>query len=81
MSLEQELIRQRSQRIRDIETLGFRAYGQRFDFTHTIPQILCKYSDTPAEQLEPRVDVKISGRILTIRPLILTSTQIGRAHV
>ena len=67
MSLEQELIRQRSQRIREIEALGFRAYGQRFDFSHTIPQILSEYGEKPAEQLEPRVNVKISGRILTIR--------------
>jgi lysyl-tRNA synthetase, class II len=67
LSLEQELIRQRSQRIREIEALGYRAYGQRFDFSHTIPQILDKYVDTPTEQLEPRVNVKICGRIQTIR--------------
>ena len=67
MSLEWELIRQRSQRIREIEALGHRAYGQRFDFSHTIPQILSEHSEQAAEQLEPRVDVRICGRIQTLR--------------
>ena len=38
LSLEQELLEQRLKRIREIEALGFRPYGARFDFTHTIPQ-------------------------------------------
>ena len=68
MSLAQELLQQRTQRIREIEALGHKAYGQRFDFTHTIPQILAEESAKTAEELESnRVNVKISGRILTIR--------------
>ncbi len=43
MSLEQELLEQRLKRIGEIEALGFRPYGSRFDFTHTIPQILAEY--------------------------------------
>ena len=31
---------QRLRRAAEIEALGFRPYGQRFDFTHTVPQIL-----------------------------------------
>jgi lysyl-tRNA synthetase, class II len=67
LSLEQELLRQRVQRVREIEALGARAYGQRFDFSHTIPKILSDHSDKPTEQLEPRIEVKICGRILTVR--------------
>jgi lysyl-tRNA synthetase, class II len=68
LSLAQELLQQRTQRIREIEALGFKAYGQRFDFTHTIPQILAEQSSKTAEELESnRVTVKISGRIHTIR--------------
>ena len=67
MSLEDELYRQRLERIRDIEALGFQAYGHRFDFTHTIPRILAEYGGKSAEQLEPRVNVRIAGRIMTIR--------------
>ncbi len=68
MSLEDDLLEQRAQRIHEIEALGFKAYGQRFDFTHTIPQILADNGQKTAEELDaakPRV--KIAGRIQTIR--------------
>jgi len=67
LSLEDELYEQRIARIAEIESLGFKAYGHRFDFTHTIPQILAEYGDKTAEQLEPRVSVRIAGRISTAR--------------
>jgi lysyl-tRNA synthetase class 2 len=67
MSLEDELYQQRIGRIAEIEALGFQPYGQRFDFTHTVPQILADYSAKTAAELEPRVTVKVAGRILTIR--------------
>ena len=40
MSLEDELLKQRCARIQEIESLGYRAYGKRYDFTHSIPQVL-----------------------------------------
>jgi len=68
LSLEQELFEQRYARIREIEALGFRPFGQRFEATHTIPSILAEFSSRTAEELEsPRVAVKIAGRIQTIR--------------
>jgi lysyl-tRNA synthetase class 2 len=68
LSLAQELLQQRTQRIREIEALGFKAYGQPFDSTHTIPQVLAEQSPKTAEELESnRVNVKISGRIHTLR--------------
>ncbi len=67
MSLEDELYEQRLARIHQIEALGFQPYGHRFDFTHTVPQILAEYSSKTAEQLDPRIQVRIAGRIMTVR--------------
>jgi lysyl-tRNA synthetase class 2 len=64
---EDDLYDQRIQRIAEIEALGFQPYGHRFDFTHTIPQILAEYGDKTAEQLEPRVRVRAAGRMMTVR--------------
>ncbi len=67
MSLEDELYTQRLGRLSEIQALGFRPYGQRFDFTHTIPQILADYTAKTAEELADKPQVKIAGRIATIR--------------
>ena len=67
MSLEDDLYEQRLKRTSEIEALGYRAYGQRYDFTHTVPQILREYSARTAEELADKPQVKIAGRILTIR--------------
>ena len=67
MSLEDELLKQRLDRIAEIEKLGYRAYGQRFEFTHTIPQILAEYGSKTAEELTPAVRVRIAGRLQTLR--------------
>lgn len=68
MSLEQELIAGRTRRIAEIEALGFNAYGQRFDATDSIPSLLRKYSSKSGEELEAeRIQVRIGGRILTVR--------------
>ena len=81
MSLEQDLLKQRLQRIQEIEALGFRAYGQRFEFTHTIPQILAEHGAKSAEDLASPIPVRIAGRILTIRRMgkagFLTLSQSG----
>jgi lysyl-tRNA synthetase class 2 len=65
--LEQELLEQRLQRIREIEALGYRAYGRRYDFTHTIPEIRAGYDSKTAQELEPRINVRIAGRVETVR--------------
>ena len=67
MSLEDELLKQRALRIQEIETLGYRAYGRRYDFTHAIPDILAEYSAKTAEELTPEVRVRIAGRVMTLR--------------
>lgn len=67
MSLEDELLAQRLGRIREIENLGFHGYGQRFDFTHTIPQILADYGTKEAAELDPVLKIRICGRVQPIR--------------
>jgi lysyl-tRNA synthetase class 2 len=67
LSLEDGLFEQRLQRIHDIEALGFQAYGHKFDFTATIPEIVAQFGSKPAEELSPADRVTIAGRIHTIR--------------
>jgi lysyl-tRNA synthetase, class II len=58
----------RRQKLKQIEALGQTAYRSKYEFTHTIPQILADYSEKTAEQLEnPRVNVRVAGRIMAIR--------------
>ena len=68
MSLEDDLLRQRLERAKQIEALGYKPYGHPFEFSHTIPDILRQFGGKPAEELEAnRVNVRIAGRIQTIR--------------
>jgi lysyl-tRNA synthetase class 2 len=77
LSLEDELFEQRASRVREIESLGYKPFGKRFDFTHTIPDILRGYSGRSAEELIPvssdggadgeKTRVTIAGRIQTVR--------------
>ncbi|MBN8732596.1 MAG: lysine--tRNA ligase [Acidobacteria bacterium] len=68
MSLEDDLLRQRHDRIREIEALGFRPYGHRFDFSHSLATVLAEYTPVEAAQLDAnRVPVKVCGRLRTIR--------------
>jgi lysyl-tRNA synthetase class II len=46
---------------------GIPALRQRFEFTHTIPQILAEYGAKTAEELAPEVRVRVAGRLMTIR--------------
>src|SRR5579864_2870776 len=77
LSLEDELLRQRWARIREIESMGYRAYGKRYDFSHAIPQILAEYSSKTAEELSPELKVRIAGRVKTIR----SKGKAGFAHL
>jgi lysyl-tRNA synthetase, class II len=67
MSLEDDLLEQRLRRAAEIDALGFRSYGKRFDFTHAIPAILEAYTAKTAEELADKPQVRIAGRIQTIR--------------
>jgi lysyl-tRNA synthetase class 2 len=67
LSLEDEVLKQRLSRIREITALNNRPYGRRFEFTHTIPDILTEYSAKTAEEITPDARVRIAGRVMTIR--------------
>ncbi len=68
MALEDEILRQRHDRLAQIRQLGFEPYGHAFEFTHTVPQIWSEYRAKTAEELiDHRVHVRVAGRILTIR--------------
>ena len=67
MSLEDELLKQRLSRIREIEALGYHPYGRRFEYTHTIPEIVSGYGGKTAEELLPTVRVRVAGRLMTLR--------------
>ncbi|MGI8990604.1 MAG: lysine--tRNA ligase [Bryobacteraceae bacterium] len=67
MSLEDDLIERRLARIREIEALGYHAYGHRFDFTRTIPEVLKDNGSKSAEDLSVNDRARIAGRIMTIR--------------
>ncbi|HEV8148217.1 MAG TPA: lysine--tRNA ligase [Bryobacteraceae bacterium] len=67
MSLEDDLLEQRQRRTSEITALGFRPYGQRFDFSHTIPAILADYSSKTADELADKPQVRVAGRVITPR--------------
>jgi lysyl-tRNA synthetase class 2 len=67
LALEDEILRQRHERLAQIRQLGFEPYGQAFDFTHTIPKIWSEYGEKTADELANRVHIRVAGRILTIR--------------
>ncbi len=68
MAFDESVYELRRQKLKQIEALGQAAYRNKYEFTHTIPQILGQYSEKTAEELEtPRVNVRVAGRIMAIR--------------
>jgi lysyl-tRNA synthetase class 2 len=63
------LIQQRRKKLEEIVALGYEAYPRKFEFTHSIPQILAEYSARTTEELSAtKVPVRIAGRMMTVRP-------------
>ena len=68
LAFDESVYELRRQKLKQIEALGQAAYRNKYEFTHTIPQILAEYSEKTAEQLEnPRINVRVAGRIMAIR--------------
>ena len=68
MSNEDEQTRQRKENLAAIVALGFAAYPNKFDTTHTVSQLVERYTETPAAALEdPRVETIAAGRVVGIR--------------
>jgi lysyl-tRNA synthetase class 2 len=68
LSLDQKIYEQRREKLKQIEALGYAAYPYKYDTTHSISDVLAGYSEKTAEELEnPRTEVRIAGRIMTLR--------------
>ena len=68
MSFERELIEQRREKLRRIEALGYAAYPHRFDWTHTVEQIVAAYASASAEELtQSKPAVRVCGRLTALR--------------
>jgi len=67
LSLEYELLVQRAARIQQIEELGFKPYGRRFDCSRPIGGILARYGAVSGPDLEGLEPVRICGKIMTLR--------------
>jgi lysyl-tRNA synthetase, class II len=68
LALDEKIYELRRDKLKQIEALGQESYPRRYDFTHTIPQVLADYSQKTGEELEhSRVDIRVAGRIMAIR--------------
>jgi lysyl-tRNA synthetase, class II len=68
LAFDENIYELRRHKLKQIEALGQTAYRSKYEFTHTISQILEDYSDKSAEQLEgSRINVRVAGRIMAIR--------------
>ena len=68
MALDENIYKLRLDKLKQIEALGQQSYPTKYEFTHTIPQILNEYSSKSGEELESsRVNVRVAGRIMAIR--------------
>jgi len=68
LALDEKIYEQRREKLKQIQALGQPVYRSKYEFTHTIPQILAEYTAKSAEELEKdRVTVKVAGRIMAIR--------------
>ena len=68
MGLDDSIYKIRRDKLAQIEALGHPAYPHKFDFTHTVPQILAEYSPKTGEELEAnRVTVRVAGRMMGVR--------------
>jgi len=68
LALDEKIYELRREKLKAIEALGQAAYRSKYEFTHTVPQVLADYSARTAEELEAaRVNVRVAGRIMAIR--------------
>jgi len=68
LALDDHIYDLRRDKLKQIEALGQATYRSKYEFTHTLEQILAGYSPKTAEELEQsRVNVRVAGRIMAIR--------------
>ncbi len=63
-----ELVAQRYSKLEAIQQLGFPAYPHRYNYSHTIDQLLALYQDSSKESLEAeKIIVQVCGRVVAMR--------------
>jgi lysyl-tRNA synthetase class 2 len=68
LALDRKIYELRKEKLKQIEALGQLAYPYRYETTHTLPQVLEEYLPKTSEELaEPRINVSVAGRIMSIR--------------
>jgi lysyl-tRNA synthetase class 2 len=68
LALDDNIYELRREKLKQIEALGQAAYRSKYEFTHTLEQILAKYTEKTGEELErDRIHVRVAGRIMAIR--------------
>lgn len=68
MALDDHIYNLRREKLKQIEALGQATYRSKYEFTHSVEQILATYSAKSGEELEKdRVNVRVAGRIMAIR--------------
>ena len=78
MGLDENIYELRRQKLKQIEALGQPVYRSKYEFTHTVEQILDVYTPKTGEDLEKeRVTVRVAGRIMAIRLM----GKAGFAHI
>jgi lysyl-tRNA synthetase class 2 len=78
LGLDDNIYDLRREKLKKIEALGQSAYRTKYEFTHTVEQILADYTSKSAEELDQaRVNVRVAGRIMAIRLM----GKAGFAHI
>ena len=68
MALDDHIYELRREKLKAIEALGQATYRSKYEFSHTLEQILAEYTAKTAEELDQmRVNVRVAGRIMAIR--------------
>ena len=67
-SSEEAQAQQRRANLDAIVQLGFAAYPNRFDVSHSVTELVAAHSATPADELQTsKVTTTTAGRIVSIR--------------
>jgi lysyl-tRNA synthetase class 2 len=78
MSEKSELVQQRYQKLEEIKRLGYDPYPHKFEFTHTVTELLAEFSAKSGEELEAaQAGVRVAGRVMALRP----HGKAGFAHI
>ncbi len=72
MALDDHIYNLRREKLKQIEALGQATYRSKYEFTHTLEQILADYTPKTAEELDQArvagsANVRVAGRIMAIR--------------